>query len=463
MKNIILILSSFLFSLLFYKQNIGLNLFLFSLISTGILAFFNVKKFKETETLLKATVYIVVSVLVFVHHSFLTIFSSIICFIILVGTVSEHRSSIYLKFLNGLYTTIVAAFSHYFDRKKTSESEEKSKKTDYIFLVKIILIPLIIIILFISLYKNANPVFENLINKIDFSFINISWLLFTGLGYYLFYNISQPILIEPSTQIDLNIGNILEKQKLKKIQIEVIQKETKLGVVLMISLNLLLVFLIFTDIFYLNQQQGTISSTELKTQLHQSVNSLITSIILAISIIIYFFRGNINFYKQNTLLKNTTFIWIILNSVLALITAYKNYQYIASYGITYKRIGVYVYLFLAFSGLVFTFIKVKNVKNIWFLFRKNFQVSFAVLILASFINWDIFITKYNLNHQNKNLPYLLSLSSKNAKLLNNYVLKNEDISTELKDQIHNKYYKYTSNLSENNWQEMVLENFRKEN
>ncbi len=459
MKNALLFLASLIFSLLFYQQYIGLNVVLFSITAIAVLFIFNPKKFKEKETILKASILIFTSVFVFMHHSLISLIATIISFVVLVGTISNTNSSIYVKFLNGLYTTIVAVFSRYFERDKNSESTSKKQKIDYLYWLKIIGIPLVIVTVFVLLYRNINPIFNDIISTLDLSFINMSWLLFTGLGYYLFYNISQPISIEPATESDLQTDNILRKEDLKQEPEEKIKQENQLGVVLMISLNVLLLFLIITDFVYLKQQSYDVSSTELKSQLHQSVNALIVSIILAMSIIVYFFRGNLNFFDRNKLLKNTTFIWISLNIVIAFITAYKNFTYITNYGITYKRIGVYVYLFLVITGLIFTFIKISSIKNIVFLFRKNMQVAFIVLVLATTINWDVFITKYNLSSNHKSINYLLKLSNKNAFLLKEYS-DNNNLSIDEKEKIDFRYNVYYERLKNNSWQEKVYQNFK---
>ncbi len=456
MKKIILVVAALFFSLLFYKKNAGLNLLLFSILTTTVLYVLNRAKFKEKRVLLAASLYILMSFFVFFHHSDLAIFSSIVTFLFFIGTIAADKSSLYIKIFNGLYTSIAGVFTHYFDK----ETEIDKKETvDYIYWLKIIIIPLVVIIIFVLLYKNVNPVFADLVAKIDLSFINLSWLLFTGLGYYFFSNIAIPLRVDPATQKDLETDNILRENPEKAIALEKIQKENQLGVVLMILLNSLLVLLIITDIIYLNQQGSELLAEELKAQLHQSVGSLITSIIFAISIIIYFFRSKLNFYKKNSLLKNTTFFWIALNIIIALLTAYKNYQYITSYGITYKRIGVYIYLLLALSGLVFTFIKVKDIKNIFYLFRTNMQVAFVVLLLATTVNWDILITKINIKNNHLG-EYTLHLSDKNAPLLKKHADNTSNLSNEDRVFIEQKYDRYTRNLSQNSWQEMVYTNFK---
>ena len=108
-------------------------------------------------------------------------------------------------------------------------------------------------------------------------------------------------------------------------------------------LNVLLVFFIVTDIMSL-MTMDTSKASELSDLVHSGINTLIASILIAIAIILYFFRRNLNFYSENRILKHLTFIWIALNIMLIVLIAIKNQNYITSFGLTYKRIGVHIYI-----------------------------------------------------------------------------------------------------------------------
>jgi hypothetical protein len=466
MKKLILLIASLIFSTLFYHQGIGLNLFLFSILSIVILGILNPEKIIKKEILFYAFVYLIVSYFVFLHGSVLAISTSIVCFIVFIGSFSEHKSSFIITFINGFYSVIVAAFAKYYDYLDAQETKINTNKESqaldlqksYVFWIKIIGIPFVVMSIFLALYRHANPVINDLISKINLSFISLKWLLFTTLAYYLFYNITNAVAIEPLTKNDLKTNNILEESQLKKLSDEKIHSENQLGTILIVLLNVLLLFLLITDLIYLNGNTNY-SAVELSEQVHLGINALIISIMFAIIIIVYFFRGNLNFYDKNKALKKVTYLWIILNLILTLITAYKNYQYIISYGFTSKRIGVFVYLFLAFAGLIFTFIKVYKIKNIAFLFRKNSQVAFLVLVFFATVNWSTFMTRFNIKHAKVvDIHYLMTLHNSNSKLLIDYVNENPTILKSIKTRINlrNEYYK--SDLEQNTWQDMVYDN-----
>ena len=459
MKNLITLISAILFSTFFYKQNIGLNLSLFTLLTIVMLAIKNNKIIKNKSTILIAIAYLITGVAVFIYKSNLAIIANIIAFFTFIGSISEHKSSIYVKWINGIYTVVVSYFSIRFDIENTGIKKEKKEKIEYTYWLKIIGIPSIILIIFINLYRNGNPMFDELISKIDFSFINFQWILFTALGYYLFYNISNPIQIEPATYEDLNIGNDLENKTLKPASTKELVNENQLGIILMTSLNALIILFLITDVLYLSELHQMVAS-QLSEQVHNGVNALIFSNVLAIVIILYFFRGNINFFEKNKGLKNLTFVWIFLNLTVVIITTIKNIEYINSFGFTYKRIGVLFFLTATSVGLITTFIKVTKIKNLWFLFRKNIQIAFVILILSATINWDKTITYYNINNADQmDLKYLIDLSDNNTFLLKDYIEKNK-IESKSTSRINEKQYQYIQDLQNNSWQEMVYDNFK---
>lgn len=459
MKKIITLISAVVFSTLFYGQNIGLNLSLFSILTVLIIGITNYKRFKNISTIFKLISYLITAITVFFYKSDLTIIANILAFFTFIGSISQHKSSIYIQWINGVYTTIFSSFSWYYDSLNLEVESIKKEKINYAYWIKIIGIPAFLILIFIGLYRIGNPMFDELISKIDFSLINIQWVLFTSLGYYLFYNITNPIKIEPITLSDINQGNNLDKNTLKPVSPKKLNEEKQLAIVLMSLLNLLIIFFTFTYVIHLTEIHNMVAF-QLSKQVHNGVNALIFSNLLAIAIIVYFFRGNLNFLEKNYILKNLTFSWIFLNLSVVIITMILNIEYITSFGLTYKRIGVLFFLTATSIALITTFIKVYRIKNLWFLFRKNTQIAFGVLILATTINWDKIITYYNINNIEKiDLKYLIKLSNNNTFLLKDYSKKNK-INGKSKTDIDIKNSEYIEYLNKNSWQEMVYDNLK---
>uniref|UniRef100_UPI003517A708 DUF4153 domain-containing protein n=1 Tax=Winogradskyella sp. TaxID=1883156 RepID=UPI003517A708 len=453
----LLFIAALLFSTLFYGKSIGLNLFLFSITTLIVLFANNNNDFKSKRTIIYSALYLATGLAVFFHDSLVAICANFVSFFTLIGLLSENKSSIYVNWLNGLYTTIAGLFHRNFTVNEATQKVESKKDIDYSHLAKLVVVPTVIVIIFIVLYQNGNPLFSDLIDKIDFSFINIQWLLFAGLGYYLFSNIHKPVIVEPATELDLSTGNALSKTN--KFSISKLKQENQLGIILISLLNVLIAIFLITDVTFILTNMD-IKASLFSSQVHSGINALIASIVIAIIILLYIFRGDLNFYKDNKTVKRLAITWIILNALLVCSIVIKNGQYIYYFGLTYKRIGVMVYLTLAVTGLITTLIKIDKVRNIWYLLRLNTKAAFVVLVLASTVNWDYHITNYNFNYaKSMDFKYLIELSNNNT-----FLLKEQAESRSLEQDsvklIEKKYNAYLYELSTNSWQELQYDNLK---
>lgn len=457
MKNIPLVIGALLFSTLFHKQGIGLNLSIFSLLVLIVLAFYNTSVFKQKSTIAYSILYLVTAISVFIYNNSLSIIANTVAFFTLVGQVSEQNSSIYVNWINGLYSIIAGFFHRNFNVNEKEEKVVPKKQIDYLHLFKIIGIPIVVVIIFISLYKNGNPMFNNLIDGIDFSFINFQWILVAICGYYLLSNISKPVIVDPATTIDRKTGNTLNKQV--ETTTDSLKKEHQFGLILITALNALIILFLITDITYIATSTD-LRASSFSNQVHSGIYALIASIVIAIIIILYFFRGNLNFYNKNKSLKLVTYLWISLNAILVVNIVIKDFQYIYYFGLTYKRIGVLIYLLLTIIGLVTTSIKVKNIKNFWYLFRINTLTAFTILVVSCAINWDSYITIYNLNYsKTMDFKYLVKLSNNNTFILKNFV-DNNDLDQSKTSAVNKKFKHYLKTLNSNSWQETQFDNLK---
>jgi len=461
MKNIINIIAAIIFSTLFYKQAIGLNLSLFTLLTIIILSITNIEILKEQKSIfVKMLLYLISGVMVFFNNSNLVITANIIAFVTFVGSFSENKVSIYILWLNGIYTSVVSVFATYFDNLKNDVTSVKKRNINILYWAKLLIPTVLIITLFISLYRSGNPLFDDLISNIDFTFINFQWILLTAVGYYLFNNITNPLKIDPATELDLKTANELYDDLVNKDSKEKLVQENQFGLILMVLLNILIAIYLVTDVLFINKIQY-LTAVELSQQVHSGINSLIISIVFAIAIILYFFRGDLNFFEKSKNLKTFTFVWIFLNFLLSIITAYKNFEYLSTFGLTYKRIGVLVYLLLTIIGLATTFIKVYSIKNLWFLLRRNCQIAFGIFIVSATINWDNLITNYNINYaEQTDYDYLINLPNNNAFLLNEFAEYNTQLNSTTKSRIHLKFITYENKLKNNSWKELVYDNLK---
>jgi Domain of unknown function (DUF4173) len=171
---------------------------------------------------------------------------------------------------------------------------------------------------------------------------------------------------------------------------------------LIVALNILLLINNLIDIRYVwfGDVNGK-TALELKEYVHEGTYVLIYGILLAIIVILWLFRKSLNFIdeagKKPKLLRGATTAWLVQNAVLALSVGIRNGQYIAHYGLAYKRIGVFVFLTLTLYGLWLLYLKVKEKRTFFSFICQGSYGIYVVLMATCLVNWDVFITKFNIN------------------------------------------------------------------
>ncbi len=421
-KNIFLIFAIVAYSCLFYQQTSGLNFLIFDSLMIGFLLIQNPDFVKEKYWLGIAGGVLLSALMIVLYNSGLAIFANIISMILLAGYNFQPKVSLYLAALHGFmaigigFCKSALVFVEGIGKSSTEPQVAKGgfswkKASLYIF-------PIVITLVFYSLYASANPVFASLIQFPEFH-ISGELLAFTFGGWVLLIGFFRPDGSMELVNLDKSQLNGLQRVKLKikkNFGILSLKFEQKIGVLSLLMLNVLLLIFIATDVYFILLNGRLPAGVDFSEYLHQGVETLVFSIVLAIGLILYFFRKNQNFYSQNQRigflsLKSLTYIWILQNMVLVLSIIHKNQLYIHEFGLTYKRIGVYVYLFLTLAGLITTFIKVQQLKTFWFLLRKNTWIAYIVLTVSCLVNWDRFIAHYNINYAKQlDVVYLLNLS-----------------------------------------------------
>lgn len=449
------IVSALAFSLLFYSKSFGLNLFLIAILVVVLVSTIGKER---SVSWLYALVYLTTAIFVFLNPTGFTVFVHFMAFMVFVGKSISQKSSVYLSWFLGCINMTAASVANYVQNQDNAGKKARKKTSPKLLnRLKGGIVAMVLLLLFGMLYKNANPIFGNLIAQIDFDFVSIPWLFFTFLGYIIFLHLLRPFNAQELADFDLAQKNELEKPSEltligEKIKLE---GEHTLGSMVFLTLNLLLLFFLVTDVIYL-LDKTTISNAEYSQAVHQGVYALMFSIVCAIVLILYFFRGNLNFFQGNHRIKIFTYVWIALNVILVVFTAYKNYTYVEALGLTYKRIGVFVYLLLTLTGLVTAYIKVTEVKNFAYLLRTNIATIFAFLFLSAAIPWDRAITWYNLNTIKKpDVNYLISLGEGNSEQLYSYAKKNR-LEMNIADSIGEKYTEFVEKQSQKTWQEYTL-------
>jgi hypothetical protein len=442
-KNILLATSVLYYSYLFYQQSAGVNFFVFNIAIIAIVLYLENDIWKQKTWLAVVLGCVLSSACIVYHHTTLAITANLISLCALAGLSYERHTSLVTALPNAvialLASHIVALTNNLGAIPADATKENINDKRIEKFTKKAtrIGIPVVFTLVFAIIYMTANPAFYRLMNKLfSFSSFTISWgwVFFTFGGFMLLFPFFFPHVSSELVGLDLANGDRLLRlrKRVKEATFKMLdlKNEYQVGWLMLAMLNGLLLFVNGLDVYYLWVVQQLPDGIVYADYVHQGVYALIFSIVLAISIILYFFRKNLNFFAQNQKLKNLAYAWILQNAFLVFTTYYKTMTYVNQFGLTHKRIGVFVYLTLTLIGLTTTFIKIYNIRGNWFLFRKNTWAFYAVLLLATCFNWDKIITQHNLQTVNKkeiDLMYLIrELSITNLPELMEYAKKLPD-------------------------------------
>lgn len=434
-KGALVILFTIIFNFFFWNEKFGINLILFTVIFGGILYALNPQEKNKKETLLAILGITLASSAVLMHNSFFSKFMLFASIFLFVASIMEKQiKTIYHLIPSGFLGIITSPFKKhsFFTFPKTGLSGKSFKW------VKISLIPLLITIIFAIIYSIANPVFADKLNFIVenlgdylsniFSYYPFTRFIFIGIGLLIgigvFYYQTLHLFDDGKFPQAYDLKRIKTKTSIsnttwKTFNMIALKTEGSIAVLTLISLNLLLLFVNLLDLNVFFVQDHAMNS-DFSYSLHKGTWVLIFSIILSSSIVLYIFRGNLNFYAKNKLLKIVTYIWIGQNMILASSVVARVIHYINHHGLAYKRIGVVVFVVATGIGLITLILKVKNKKTISYLLRTNGISIFIILLVTAFFNWDVIIANHNLNNTNsKNIDYLfeLSLSDKTLPIL----------------------------------------------
>lgn len=441
-----------LFNFLFWKEEQALNLLIYSLFLITI-TLLDEEKHKTKKLYIVIGGHLLAAILVVVNHSILNIITWYISFAVMIGL-------IHFPLLRNIFSVLLAAFLQVITApinllKKIMEMHFKSLSFKPILkIAKYIIIPFFVVTLFSVLYSEANNIFASYLNQITSgisTFVNnILIFLFPELSFERFMHVVLGIVLSAGAFIGL------KKLELEKVEagfdeqlvrvhrnktnksigymlIEVfaegllkrmmaLKTENIIGVISFTALNLLLFSLNTIDIvtLWLGKKIET-TGANYSDALHDGTNVLIVSIVIAMVIIVYFFRGNLNFYSKNKTIRVLAYLWILQNVFLVFSVLLRDYQYVNALGLTYKRIGVFVFLLLCTIGLVTVYIKVAQQKTFFYLCKVNGFVWYILLLVFGFINWDVLIVSYNINNRasiNLDLDHLTEMSDKALPLLN---------------------------------------------
>ncbi|MEQ9262253.1 MAG: DUF4173 domain-containing protein [Owenweeksia sp.] len=400
------------FIFLFHKAGIGLNLALFSFLIAGHWFIQKRESFRLNSVRIATLATIISALSVAWYGTGYTVLWAIISLAILSEQIHYPRSSILFSEIKTLLRLVLAplyGLTHLLGFKENQSTE--LRQTRFLKVLTFVILPVTFTFLFATIYKNLNPIFE----KAYFRFLNMmdhGLILTIALGIMVTSIIFIKAIPSRLLALDRWLSNGFKLQSPVPKNAAV---ERQGGLILFALLNSTLLIFLISDVFFIQDIYNGNTAAHYAQYVHQGVGLLIFSIIIAMALILFYFRNSGNSsLPNNNLLKVLAITWVFLNLGIICTTGAKNLIYVSEYALTLKRIGVFIYLSLAVAGLSATLVKVFQKKTNAFLFRKLYWAFFAILILNSCVDWSTIIVRYNIrqhieNKQELDWYYLLSL------------------------------------------------------
>jgi hypothetical protein len=417
-KQIIIInlITAVFFALIFYKNYVGLNLFLFELAVIPLMFWVN-KPVKMNKLTFAITGSVFLSaVMVVILNTSWSVFINILMLFTLSGVLAYQGFRSYIHaFAESFFRLFSSQISVLLDWKQPKMIESKAPKVEpKMSLARVfylIVIPIAILIVFIILYSTASSKFyaqfEDVFSAIARFFENIDFLF---LIMVIFGTIVANALFMKTNPVGLHAMDLKARDALIRtrrrnfvmFKPNALKTQYLSGVVILALLNALILYFNVLDFIYL-WFGFTWDGSFLKEFVHEGTWILVFTVFLSAGIALFFFSRNINFLKNNTWLKRLTIIWIAQNIVMVVSVVLRNYWYIQYFGLAYKRIAVLFFLLLTIIGLISIIIKVLNVKTSYFLWKINGFALLLVLVGTTCVNWDLVIAKHNFKHYDRSL------------------------------------------------------------
>ena len=388
--------SSLIFTLLFYNEDLGLNWAIFGLLQTALICYFFQEKLSSRLHLV-LVITSVLSCFAFAWYGdFSSFFAMAFSIVFLQFKTQEPNLKVLQVFplllVNGIASLgRILMFSQYIPKRKVNSGFAKK-------IIAYFIIPAVFLGLFFLVYSFGSDHFSSLFTDYYLDIDVWQTFVLTALGFYIsftFWNYWIPeVCYEKNDLLDNDFKEEAKTENQNSFSFLDIDFERRSGEITLFLLNALL--LVFIVTYNYEQFFEVVEKSKLSSDTHERVNAVIFSIVMAVGVILFYFKGGFNFDEKAKTLKRLSKIWILLNGVLILSAMIKNSEYVSFFGLTYKRLGVYAFLILAIIGLVISFIKISKQKTNAFLFNQMLWYFYGTILICSFVNWGNLITNYNI-------------------------------------------------------------------
>ena len=416
-RSIAAILLCIVFTIVFYHQDLGVNVLIYGVIASLFATLVLITAKRPQHHLALAVIpFLLATSSAGINGTYLAVFVSFAAFAVMGAQIANPRvdpiSSVGMGFLNFM----LSPFRLFTGTARGLQVDSKLQRK----IISYVLLPACFVALFSVFYASANPVFEKLLEQINWDFLraDLFWVIFLG---SLFSVVAFRFYVPP---IYFKLLPTAPKN-----DDEVPSYEPSLlpntWAVIFFTLSALLLFVISSDFVYRFVLDAMPEGLNRSAYLHRGIFSLIVSILLAIGLIAFVFQR-----EATKLEKASAIFFMLLNLIFIAQNAEKNFLYITEYGMTMKRLGVYLYLFMTSVGVALTLTLINGKIDLIKLVRFNSYNILYSLVLFSCFNWPRVITSHNLSHipaatGQVDLNYLFGFGDVNLDIIQRHVHPNE--------------------------------------
>ncbi|PHI19671.1 hypothetical protein CEQ90_11505 [Lewinellaceae bacterium SD302] len=404
-KAVLSIVLGLSYAFLFHHGEVGLNVLLFD----ALLLFF----FLKTQPELKARPLFAVAaagllfsaISVVIVNTWLASAAHIISLLLTIG-VARVREIRFIWF--GFLLGIISFFRGPVDLLMHWRDQVSSRRENPDFRLRYVLIPGLIVLPFLFIYALANPAIGRFFGQLTqlgqyvslWTIATLIWGCLLG-AFMLFPRHGESLLAKIGASFRDDIPRRGDQQNIflqpfARPKIMGLKHEYELARGTFLALNGLLLIVNLTDLGNVWLGSAERTAAELSQFVHSGTYLLIASILMAMLVVIVFFRGLLNFYPRVPELRRLSFLWIGQNALLALSVGIRNGLYIGEYGLAWGRVQVFFFLLLILIGLYTLYRKVDGRLSLTYLLHNNGLAAWLCFLALAAVNWDGVITRYNL-------------------------------------------------------------------
>jgi hypothetical protein len=396
---------------LFYSQNPGINFLIFDIMLIVLFLWRNNMLIRESKWFFAVALCLVSGIAVMINSSGISVFANVSSFILLSALSFDAGSSCLFGFAFGVYSIGTSIIQMVLDgmsrRSRNMNSRSGSAYTFILFAIS-----LIAIIAFFLIYRLVNPIFETNTMWISLKLPDSDLPFFSFGGLLICYGLIHHKTLAFVSSWEKSLPGVNRMPPDPHAH----KQELIAGTLLFFILNLMLLVLNFGDIntFWLSNAMP--KGVTLSDFVHKGFELVIISILLGMLLILFLARLNLQALSNNRMLKMLLCFWIAQNVLMIASVLLRDHMYVQNYGLTHKRVVVFVWALLACAGLGLIFYKIIREKSNWYFIRSGFVALAITIVCVSVPRWEIIITRYNLG----NLPagqidyeYLMGLGNSN--------------------------------------------------